>query len=303
MPIFCCTATATKAVREDVITTLGLQERNMLVFEMTTSRPNLHYEVRYKNDEMDHYTDFLGWYRKVIARRQASQRSTQLTQRGDRVDNVSGIIYTLYRRDCEALAEQLARDGVGAKPYHAGLTTAQKDEYLDGWVTNRAGYDIIVATTAFGMGIDKTDVRFVVHWQIPKSFEGFYQEAGRAGRDGKASACIMYYSREDRQRAVNTLEMEFQKKSRSVARGARDAVEHIAVRAASLKRLVEFCEDVGRCRHQLICDYFGEKKRPVCDYACDWHKDAEGLGKMKRKNLISDEEASTQGGAYPVDDG
>ena len=303
VPMICCTATATMTVRKDVITSLGLSEHKLKVFEMTTSRPNLHYEVRFKNDSMDHYDDFLGWLRKVVSRREASQRATQLTQSGARLNNVSGIIYVLYRRDCEALAEQLTRDGIGAKPYHAGLSTSDKETNLDGWVNNTPGFDVIVATTAFGMGIDKEDVRFVCHWQLPKSFEGFYQEAGRAGRDGKASVCIMYYSREDRQRAVNTLDMEWQKKQHSVAKGAREAVEHIGVRAGSLRKLVDYCEETGKCRHQLICEYFGERKSPMCDYACDWHKDREGLAKKKKQNLISDEEASTQGGAYPVDEG
>ena len=173
---------------------------------MTTSRPNLHYEIRFKSDEEDHYSDFLSWLKAAHARRAANpERASQLASQNQRTDQVSGIIYTLFRKDCESLAARLRTDGIGAKAYHAGLSHAERNDALNGWVENKQGYDVVVATTAFGMGIDKENVRFVVHWQIPKSFEGFYQEAGRAGRDGKASVCILYYGREDRDRAANMM--------------------------------------------------------------------------------------------------
>lgn len=213
IPIICLTATATAQVREDVIKTLGLSEERLKVFTMTTSRPNLHYEVRFKNDEEDHYSDFVGWLKKVHRRRSEDvARRVELERSGERLDNVSGIIYTLFRQDCENLAARLRQSGIGAKPYHAGLRNDEKNETLQRWVRNDKGYDVIVATTAFGMGIDKEDVRFVVHWQLPKSFEGFYQEAGRAGRDGKACLCILYYSREDRDRAYNRMSKDSKEK-------------------------------------------------------------------------------------------
>ena len=308
VPLMCLTATATARVREDIIATAGLDQSTLKLFTMTTSRPNLHYEVRFKSDEDDHYDNFLGWLRAVYSRRSGSaERAAQLETRKERIDNVPGIIYTLFRKDCEGLAARLRSDGIGAKPYHAGLSNAEKDENLNGWVANRVGFDIIVATTAFGMGIDKENVRFVVHWQIPKSFEGFYQEAGRAGRDGKASACILYYSREDRDRSVSMLARDASNHGgrRHAGAAAGGSMGTQMSRARSLQALINYCEATGSCRHQLICDYFGEKAKAPCDYACDYHK--EGANKLmtrKEKGLASEEWCMTQreAGAYAADE-
>ncbi|KAH9223785.1 recQ family helicase-like protein RecQ [Leptodontidium sp. 2 PMI_412] len=287
VPIICLTATATAQVRNDVISTLGLAESNLKVFTMTTSRKNLHYEVRYKNDEDDHFRDFVAWLKAVHRRRTENmERRAELERINERPDNVSGIIYTIFRSECENLANRLRTCGIGAKPYHAGLTTEEKNDTLQRWIDNVEGYDVIVATTAFGMGIDKEDVRFVVHWQLPKSFEGFYQEAGRAGRDGKASACIMYYSREDRDRAYNRMGKD--------GKGKDGKGSNLEARVKSLQKLVDYCENVDTCRHHLITKYFGEKDIPECDFACDWHKDAKELRKEKMNNLQSEEWVSTQ---------
>lgn len=305
MPIICCTATATSRVRDDVIQTLNLDRTTLKCFTMSTSRPNLHYEVRFKCDEKDHYDDFLRWLRAAHARRANNAvRSQELTQRDERATNVPGIIYTLYRKDTEALAARLRSDGIGAKPYHAGLTVEQKEDHLHGWVSNKEGYDVIVATTAFGMGIDKENVRFVVHWQIPKSFEGFYQEAGRAGRDGKASICMLYYSREDRDRGAQVMGRE-QERNRngnigSTAGTAQRSQQAMINRAKSLQALIAYCENVDACRHKLIAAYFGDEGKPKCDWACDWHKDAKALAKAKDRGLASEEWCATQrqSGAY-----
>nr|POE85531.1 atp-dependent dna helicase q5 [Quercus suber] len=299
VPMICCTATATQRVRNDVITTLGLDARKLKFFIMTTSRPNLHYEIRFTSDEEDRYDDFVQWMKGTYARRAGDpKRVEELRQRDERITNVPGIIYTWFIKDTEALAARLTSDGIGARPYHSKLTPEQKDDHLAGWIANRPGYDVIVATTAFGMGIDKENVRFVAHWQIPKSFEGFYQEAGRAGRDGKASICMLYYSREDRDRASNMMAGN----QRGAGGGGQDVRSREAMigRGRSLQALIAYCENVGACRHRLIARYFGDETEPKCQWACDFHKGADALSRRKEKGLASEEWVSTQAqsGAY-----
>jgi RecQ family ATP-dependent DNA helicase len=298
IPIFCCTATATSQVREDVIQILKLNPGRLEVFTMTSSRPNLHFEVRYQGHEDDPFEDFTKWLKAVHKRRTA--RAARLGIAKKRLDNVSGIIYIHARADCESLAERLREVGIGAKPYHAKLTRALKDDHLQGWVENRVGYDIIVATTAFGMGIDKEDVRFVVHWVMPKSFEGFYQEAGRAGRDSKASACILYYSRKDRDWLRSIMGQDSPKRKNSPG-----AIGNAQARSKSFEALVGYCEAVGQCRHKMIAQFFGDVNpgSGSCDWACDWHKDPQKLKKDKRDALDSEEWCQTQRdmGAYPQD--
>lgn len=296
----CLTATATHRVQTDIINTLGLNRANLKHFSQTTSRPNLHYEIRFKSDTEDHYDDFLSWIRAVHARRQDPVRAAELKDLNKRSDNMNGIIYTLYRRDCEALADRLTKDGIGAKPFHAGLQLAVKDDHLKGWVENKIGYDVIVATTAFGMGIDKDNVRFVVHWQMPKSFEGFYQEAGRAGRDGKASLCILYYGREDRERGYRTLAKEISEQNRQRNNNGGIPDPDKMTRLKSYQALVDYCEAVNICRHKAICGYFGETAVPSCDYACDHCKDQAALARRKERGLMSEDWCATQRemGAY-----
>ncbi|ROT36417.1 RecQ family ATP-dependent DNA helicase [Sodiomyces alkalinus F11] len=288
VPIMCLTATANPLVRDDILSTLGLSAtpERLRSFVMTAHRPNLHLEIRYTKDQEDsRLSDFLAWIRGVHARRTAGPRKTELAAQGERPDNVPGIIYTISRDECESLAHQLAQEGIGARPFHAKLSKEAKEQTLARWVANEPGYDIIVATTAFGMGIDKENVRFVVHWRLPKSFEGYYQEAGRAGRDGHASYCFLYYSREDLQRVQGMVR-------RGAAREGTAASCEAQLR--SLQALALYCEDVTRCRHAQICRYFGEADTPHCDFACDWHKDAQDLLRRQRRGLADEEWVSTQ---------
>lgn len=285
VPIMCLTATANAQVREDVLRILKLDEtpERIKSFLMSPQRQNLHIEIRYFKDEDDNrLADFLKWIRAVHDRRRAEPRGKELRDAGERPESVPGIIYTLSRDECETLAASLREEGIGARPFHAKLSKEVKLETLSRWINNEPGYDIIVATTAFGMGIDKNNVRFVVHWRIPKSFEGYYQEAGRAGRDGNASYCFLYYSREDLERVMRMVRSDSKEGSNQEAR------------LHSLHSLATYCESVDSCRHADICKYFGETAVPDCDFACDWHKDAYDLETRYLKGLASPDWVSTQ---------
>ncbi|KAK0626329.1 P-loop containing nucleoside triphosphate hydrolase protein [Immersiella caudata] len=288
VPIMCLTATANDIVRRDVLETLGLDRTpdKFRMFTMTAHRPNLHLEVRFTSDEAnDRFDDFVTWLQGVYDRRGEEPRKSEIEAAGERINCVPGIIYTISRDECESLAAALRNDGIGARPFHAKLTKEAKKETLARWIADESGYSIIVATTAFGMGIDKDNVRFVVHWRMPKSFEGYYQEAGRAGRDGNASYCFLYYSREDRDRVYNMVMRDI---PRDGGTGNKQA------RLESLSKLSAYCEDTNMCRHATICKYFGETQVPECDFACDWHKDPQGLKKRMNTGLASEEWISTQ---------
>ncbi|KAH7156155.1 P-loop containing nucleoside triphosphate hydrolase protein [Dactylonectria macrodidyma] len=285
VPIMCLTATANPQVRQDVLSVLRLDatpEKTRL-FLMSPQRANLHLEIRYTKDEDDsRLSDFLRWIRGVYDRRRAEARKAELASDGERIESVPGIIYTLSRDECESLSAALRDEGIGARPFHAKLPKEVKEETLNRWIHNEPGYDIIVATTAFGMGIDKNNVRFVVHWRIPKSFEGYYQEAGRAGRDGNASYCFLYYSREDLERVMRLVRSDSKEESNQISR------------LKSLQALAMYCENTDSCRHAAICKYFGETTTPDCDFACDWHKDARGLEMRFMRGLATEEFVSTQ---------
>lgn len=287
VPIMCLTATANDVVRKDILSTMGMDKtpEKLMTFTTTAHRSNLHLEVRFTSEEADdRYDDFITWLESVYKRRSLPKRKAELEAAGERVDSVPGIIYTTSRDECESLSAALRHDGIGARPFHAKLTQSTKEETLARWIANEPGYSIIVATTAFGMGIDKNNVRFVVHWRIPKSFEGYYQEAGRAGRDGNASFCFLYYSREDRDRVQNLA-------SRNTSK---DNTGNQKARLASLAALIKYCEDTNGCRHLAICKYFNETLEPKCDFACDWHKDAQGLKRRMVMGLATEEWMSTQ---------
>ncbi|KAL7897826.1 P-loop containing nucleoside triphosphate hydrolase protein [Trichoderma sp. SZMC 28014] len=285
VPIICLTATANARVREDILKILRLDAapEKIKTFLMSPERGNLHLEIRYTKDEDDNrLSDFLAWIQGVYERRRAEPRQSELAELRERIENVPGIIYTTSRGECESLAASLRDAGIGARPFHAKLPSEVKEDTLANWINNERGYDIIVATTAFGMGIDKDNVRFVVHWRLPKSFEGYYQEVGRAGRDGNASYCFLYYSREDLERASRMIKNDAQMDANYEAR------------LRSLQALAQYCENISACRHASICKYFGEETIPYCDFACDFHKDPEDLEERFLKGLASEEWVSTQ---------
>ncbi|KAM0803236.1 P-loop containing nucleoside triphosphate hydrolase protein [Usnea florida] len=305
VPIICLTATAPPFVRTDIIKTLGLDSTNTKTFVTSTTRRNLVYEVRFTSDESDNrFSWLLSWLQKIYARRandptRSQEISKESSTNIQRSEAISGIIYVPYRSECDALSARLREHNIGAAPYHAGLSNLERNECQNKWIASASGYDIIIATTAFGMGIDKQDVRFVVHWSLPKSFEGYYQEAGRAGRDGRVARCLLFYSREDRDRTGYRIARD----NGNGGNGHRDNSEGAAAKAKetqlksrteSFQALVKYCESTDRCRRVIIGEFFGEEGIEACEQGCDVCMEGQGLKERKREGLASEEWVSTQ---------
>ena len=217
-PIIALTATATTKVRDDIKKNLGIQDAPD--FKSSFNRPNLYYEVRPKTKDVD----------KEIIKYIKSNPGK------------SGIIYCLSRKKVEELAEILQANEILAKPYHAGMDSAVRSQTQDDFIMEKI--DVIVATIAFGMGIDKPDVRYVIHYDIPKSLEGYYQETGRAGRDGGEGQCITFYNNKDLQKLEKFLE------------GKPLAEQYIGRQL--LHETTAYAESAV-CRRKLLLHYFGEK--------------------------------------------
>ena len=217
-PLIALTATATPKVQHDIQKNLGMLDAR--VFKSSFNRPNLYYEVRPKTSNVD----------KDVIKYIKSQ------------EGKSGIIYCLSRKKVEELAEILVVNNIKALPYHAGMDSATRSANQDAFLLEKI--DVIVATIAFGMGIDKPDVRYVIHYDIPKSLEGYYQETGRAGRDGGEGQCIAFYTSEDLQR----LEKFMQDKPISEQEIGKQLLQETAA----------YCES-SVCRRKTLLYYFGEE--------------------------------------------
>lgn len=228
LPIIALTATATPKVQQDIQRNLQMEEADL--FKSSFNRPNLYYEIRpkVKNETKKQVIKYIK------------------TQKGK-----SGIIYCLSRKKVEEIAELLTVNGIKAAPYHAGLDSHLRIKNQDNFLNEEV--DVIVATIAFGMGIDKPDVRYVIHYDVPKSLEGYYQETGRAGRDGLEGHCLMFYRYED----IVKLEKFNKDKPVNERENARVLLQEMASYAES-----------SVCRRRVLLHYFGENLGQDCGF-CD----------------------------------
>ncbi|KPI41507.1 ATP-dependent DNA helicase Q-like 3 [Cyphellophora attinorum] len=327
VPIMAVTATATKQVRDDIYTFLGL--KTAMSFSTSSARPNIHYEVQYFSESNPHSTEgdlypiLLNWLTRLHHRRYLG--SLHAPDPTPFLNPIHGIIYCSTRNSADDLAARLTAHSIRASSYHAGLDTLTRGQAQASFLASPPipaeetasiahSFNLVCATTAFGMGIDMPNIRFVVHYGLPRGMESFTQESGRAGRDNKAASSVILYTREDKDRALWRLNQDAMRERKSHAGNGQgnadgEVSRSMAAKQLSLQKMIEYCENAGRCRHELVGEYFGNDfgnsvcvdaeshQTPKalglsCDYACDVCKEGQAvLQKRKDKGLATAEES------------
>ncbi|XP_034047111.1 ATP-dependent DNA helicase Q5 [Thalassophryne amazonica] len=248
VPCLALTATAPKNVQQDIVRSLRLQ--SPLSFVTPVFRSNLYYDVIFRELLPNPYVHLHAFIIKVLEQASASKGQG------------CGIVYCRTRDGCETVAYELTKLGVLAKPYHAGLKASDRTEVQNEWMQGKVL--VIVATISFGMGVDKPDVRFVAHWNLAKSLASYYQESGRAGRDGLPSSCRTYYSQKDKEQINFLIRQEVTRRQQK--RGFEKDTDKTAM--IDFEAMVSFCEQES-CRHTAISKFFGDKP-PNCAGSCDF---------------------------------
>lgn len=244
LQVMALTATATADARKQIASTLKL--KNPKVFSTSVNRTNTHYEVNYVEDPTERLRRIIRFLKTYKKRIESVYGREKVPYPG------CGLIYCRSRATTEQVAEQLRDSGIGAYAYHAKLEADEKERVMNRWLEGDPDYMVVVATIAFGMGVDKPDTRFVIHFDMPQNIEQFSQQAGRAGRDGKACLSILYYSLQGRNLGV---------------RFARTEQE-----IESLKALALYGETITKCRHLSLASYFEQvpdNPQEWCEFACD----------------------------------
>ncbi|XP_025087537.1 ATP-dependent DNA helicase Q5-like [Pomacea canaliculata] len=279
VPCIALTATATAQVVKDIYKQLHMKEP-VQTFKTSSFRSNLYYEVCLKEVLTDPYDDLARFAIKSLS-------GIPETEDDCWANHGCGIVYCRTRDGCHEIAARLTRKGIPCKAYHAALKASERTEVQEDWMEGRV--PVIAATISFGMGVDKANVRFVAHWTLPKSMAGYYQESGRAGRDGLPSYCRLYYSRQEKS-AVSFLLNAESKRPKKNAEAAK-----IQAKAAqeSFGALIMFCESL-KCRHWSIASFFGDEK-PSCNRACDVCRDPKKV-ELEMRNLQADKCGTTRKG-------
>jgi len=257
------TATATPKVIKDITNELSLH--NCPLHIGSFDRPNIFYKVKYK-DSLDNPLEDLV---KYVRGRHASAKN-KAKENQNQAEECSGIVYVHKREETYMIARAITKAGITASPYHAGLKKMDRATVQEGWSSGKI--QVAVATVAFGMGIDRHCVRYVVHWTLPKTIEGFYQEAGRAGRDGLPSHSLLYYSSEDVGKFKYLIRMQSNKgKKGGNSAEERRAEKNMERKLEQLEEMQEYCTQI-KCRRNALIKHFGGK--PVdCNKTCDICKD------------------------------